>query len=248
MNGLRYGLAFTCAMCATGLFYRGKLHFCMIFAICSVAFHLSGWLIFMLMAFLSDDKVEFKKWLIITAGSGALLLAMNTGVLNYTSELSNTGVDLQGKIYVYSNSPSPSLFSGLAPLVISLISLALISRVDCAQRTARARRLYILITGILLSFLISKFSYAGLRLQFVLLFVILLCLQFKPAFWPMEQVRINKKILLTLALIGALGVAAFIKNIWISEGVGPSPWLPYSINPEIMDALDMLTSPEIRAS
>lgn len=249
MNGLRYGLAFSCAMCAVGLFYRHKLHLCIIFAILSISFHLSGWLIFALMTFLSDDKKEFKKWFSITTSLGLLLLIINTNILAAnTSTLEIPRVNIQGKIIAYSHIKSPSLLSGLIPLTISLISLALIKHVDCAHHAVSIRRFYILLMGIISSFLIAKFSYAGLRLQLVLLFSTLVCLQFKPAFLPLEKVRLNKKNLLFLITIGALGVAAFMKNIWASAGIGPSPWLPYSISPEIMEALDMLTRTEISTS
>lgn len=246
MNGLRYGLAFTCAMCATGFFYRRKFLICIIFAFFSVNLHVSSWLIFILLAFLSDDKDEFKRWISIVAGLGLVILVMNSGFLELIGTISssrpenNTGVGLQGKVYAYSGFSSPSVFSGLAPLFISLVSLALIAKVDCAGCAVCARRFYVLLSLVFIFFLIAKLSYAGLRLQFVLLFVMLLCLQFKSAFLPMEEIRTNKKILWHLYLIGILGIASLMKNIWMSEGVGPSPWLPYSVSPEILDAVQAL--------
>jgi hypothetical protein len=242
MNGVRYGLSFACAMCAVGAYYQKKLHLCVIFAAFAVLFHLSGWLIFVMMAIFSDDKEEFKQWCVITIGLGILILALQNvdGILYLLNmDFEQTGVDLEGKVYAYMGFPSPSILSGLGPLTLSLICLWLIKATDQADRIVRTRRIYLLLSCAIAAFIVAKFSYAGLRLQFVILFFMMLCLQFKPALALIGDATRKKNILPVMVLVGLLGIAAFMKNALVTEGQGPTPWLPYSLNPYLMDKLDV---------
>lgn len=243
MNGLRYGLSFAAAMCAVGLFYQNRFRLCLVFAACTVLFHLSGWLIFVLMALFSDDRKEFKKWFAITVGFGIQVLVLQNAdevARFFGSALKQAvGVNLHVKAVAYMHFPSPSFLSGLAPLTLSLIALVLIKRVDGGRAVIRLRQFYLLLVGILAAFTIAKFSYAGLRLQFVVLFFMLLCLQFKPILIGPEDIAKDRTVLPILVLLGVLGVALFVKNALVSEGTGPSPWLPYSFNSLLLNALDV---------
>jgi hypothetical protein len=143
------------------------------------------------------------------------------------------------KASAYMHFPSPSVLSGLAPLVLSLVTLIVIKRVDRADQVIRIRRFYVLLLAIVTTFIIAKFSYAGLRLQFVVLFFMLLCLQFKPILIVSEDIRRDRSVLPVLIFVGVLGIAMFAKNALVSEGRGPSPWLPYSFNSLLLNALDV---------
>ncbi len=242
MNGVRYGLSFACAMCAIGAFYQKRFHHCVIFAAFAVLFHLSGWLIFVMAAIFSDDKEEFKQWYILTLGLGILILTLQSidGILYlFDMDFGQSGVDLEEKVSAYMNFPAPSLFSGLGPLTLSLICLWLIKKTDRANHIVSGRRIYMFLAGVIAAFAVAKFSYAGLRLQFVILFFMLLCLQFKPAFSSIVDSSKKKHILPIMVLVGLLGIAAFMKNALVTEGNGPTPWLPYSLNPDLLDKLDV---------
>ncbi|MFC7299249.1 EpsG family protein [Herminiimonas aquatilis] len=241
MNGLRYGLSFVCMMCAVALFYQKRLYVCVILATCAVLFHLSGWLLILMMVFFADDKEEFKFWFVITIGLAVLILVLQNidQLLHlFVINIADSGVNLSNKVSAYSNFPSPSLLSGIGPLTLSLLALVLIKRADEANHAVRVRRFYFLLLAAVGTFIIAKFSYAGLRLQFVVLFFMFLILQFKPAFECIGNVKRGKNILATMVLIGFLGMAAFIKNALMTEGQGLSPWLPYSFNPEIIHLLN----------
>jgi hypothetical protein len=243
MNGLRYGLSFASAMCAIGLFYQNRFRLCLVFAACTVLFHLSGWLIFVLMVLFSDEQKEFKKWSVVTAGLGILILVLqNVDKISSVfgpALMQESGVDLNMKASAYMHFPSPSVLSGLAPFVLSLVTLIVIKRVDRADQVIRIRRFYVLLLAIVTTFIIAKFSYAGLRLQFVVLFFMLLCLQFKPMLIVSEDIRRDGSVLPVLIFVGVLGIAMFAKNALVSEGKGPSPWLPYSFNSQLLNALDV---------
>ena len=241
MNGLRYGLSFACVMCAVGLFYQKRLRLCVIFATCAILFHLSGWLLVLMMAFFADDKEEFTFWFVITIGLGVLILALqNFAQVLYLFNLNiaGEGVDLSNKVSAYSNFPSPSLLSGIGPLTLSLLALALIKKADDATQAVRLRRFYLLLLSAIGTFIIAKFSYAGLRLQFVVLFFMFLILQFKPAFESISNVKTSRNILVIMTLVGLLGIASFMKNALMTESQGLSPWLPYSFNPELIHLLN----------
>jgi hypothetical protein len=243
MNGLRYGLSFAFAMCAVGLLYQNRFRLCVIFAACAVLCHLSGWLIFVLMAVFSDERKEFEKWSVLTAGLGVLILILQNvdSVVSFLGSVSKQeiGVNLPAKVSAYMHFPAPSILSGLAPMALSLVALVLIRRVDRGSQVIRLRRFYLLLLGVVTTFVIAKFSYAGLRLQFVVLFFMLLCLQFKPVFVIPDNIRKDRTILAVLTLVGVLSVAMFVKNALVSEGKGPSPWLPYSFSSQLLDAVDI---------
>lgn len=90
-----------------------------------------------------------------------------------------------------------------------------------------------LLSLIFLTFIVAKFSYAGLRMQFSVLFSMFIAMQFKPHYVSDVNFRMDKKLLYLMTFIGLLGVASFLKNAYVSCGQEGSPWLPYSINSDI---------------
>jgi len=232
MNGLRYGLAFACAMCAVAWFYQGRLVQCFLFSVGSVSFHLSGLFIFVLMAMFSDNRQECKKWLCI--GMALFVLVLNnahTGMSFFVDASAGTRLGvfeyLMMKFEAYRNFPSPNWYSGLAPLLLSMMVLGVI-KAGTAAEVVSVRKFYCLLTGVALMFILAKLSYAGLRLQFIFLFFMLLCLQFKPAFACIMNKTQHAMIMRAFLVIAMLGMAMFFKNALASEGQGSSPWFPYS--------------------
>jgi hypothetical protein len=65
------------------------------------------------------------------------------------------------------------------------------------------------------------------------------CLQFKPAFHSLETVMQGKRAVSIFVVVATLGVMTFFKNALTTEGQGASPWLPYSMDAELLDMIDM---------
>lgn len=99
------------------------------------------------------------------------------------------------------------------------------------------RKLYILFFLVAVTFLIAKFSYAGLRLQFAVLFGIFVAAQFKPSFIDNSNIKSERRFSRGMLMIGLLGLAFSFKNIYLSNGNQGSPWLPYLINPDLIDVI-----------
>lgn len=230
MNGLRYGLSFAFAMYSIALFSKNRVIVGSFLAVCSVLFHISGLALFAIMALLASNKIELRRWIALSVGL-ALVVFVQLHGSQQTETAQQTQINFAEKALIYTHFPSPSILSGLAPLVLSIIVIFLIFSVDQMSNGIRSRRFYILSALVILTFVVAKFSYAGLRLQFVVLFAMLVALQFKPEF-SVASIQ-AKGVRRAMAIVGVLGAFAFLKNIYLTEGVGATPFLPYSINPAV---------------
>jgi hypothetical protein len=230
MNGLRYGLSFALAMYSIALFSQNRVVVGSFLGLWSVLFHISGLALFAIMALLASNKAELRRWVALSAGLGLVVL-VDIVQQAKTSALAKISGGFAKKAVAYMYFPSPTLLSGLVPLVLSVIVILIIRSADQGSNGSRARRSYLLSVLVILSFVVAKFSYAGLRLQLLVLFAMLVALQFKPEFsFASIQTRNLRR---GMILVGVLGVFAFLKNIYVTEGMGASPYLPYSINPYV---------------
>lgn len=237
MNGVRYGLSFACAMMAIALFYRKQLLISIGFAVLAVMLHVSGLLLFGMMILLADDRSELKRWVVISLLLGLLLTVMQNidGILvafgfNVSDDM---GAHLAEKIPAYLKNPSPRFISGFAQLAMSLIVFFILRCSDTIHSRARPYQLWALFTLIIAAFILTKFNYVGLRVQSLVLFFMLVVMQFKPSFSHIKNVstiRENKTLYL-MSLVGLIGFAYFFKTMLFTEG----GWLPYLINPMFGD-------------
>lgn len=117
MNGLRYGLSFVLAGMSVAYFYRQQCFLMILIAMSAILIHVSGLIVFAVMLMLANDKNELMAWLKVVTGLILLVL------LQYNI---SGGLDIDSKITAYSNFTSPTVLSGIAPLVISIVTLVLI--------------------------------------------------------------------------------------------------------------------------
>jgi hypothetical protein len=193
-------------------------------------------------ALLADDKAEFKRWLALIA---MLLLAVLAQLylpdfFKYLNHVQNLdlhvqnldlhvqNLDLPGKYSLYRQFASPSWYSGLAAMAMSLALLFILQYGSRGNPLLGTRHVYILLALVGLTFGIAKFSYAGLRLQFVVLFAMLLMMQFKPQLEGIMEEKIKRGIF----IVGCFGMLVFMKNIIQSVAL-ESPFIPWSVNPVI---------------
>ena len=226
MNGLRYGLAFAFAMYSLSKFYQNNLLISVVLAIVSVLCHVSGLIVFLILTLLSDNKFELVKWIKLTSICSLVVLAQ--------INMSNPTYDISSKYNLYQNYYSPSWYSSLVPLVISCLLLYVFygSKKNNNEQSLILRKyqVILLISFTLLTFVVAKISYAGLRLQMIVLFTIFLMMQFRPSFSGFLDKDMKKR----LFVIGCIGLTVFIKNIFVTQGQGLSPFAPYLINPYFM--------------
>jgi hypothetical protein len=238
MNGLRYGLSFAFSMLAMSKFYQHRLFLSILFGALSVLFHVSGLLLFLIATLLADNKLKFIKWLKLIVVLLLIVLAQYylIDMINYLFEIDLLSLlDANGKFIAYKRLFSPSWYSGLATLIISLSILYVMHGGKKHDALLATYQFYILGILTLLTFILAKFSYAGIRLQFVVLFAMLLMMQFKPRLAGIMDTKRKNGLL----VIGFLGLLVLIKNLISTQGQGPSPFAPWRFNPDIVQLWNM---------
>lgn len=204
MNGMRYGLAFCIAKIASDELDRGKRISFFLLAIVGASMHASAILVLIL---LQARRLLSAKFII----SAILALAVY-GLIRRA--------DLLLKLKSYTDYSAPHSMSGLAPLLIfasiPIILYVIERRVD--------KTILILIPFGILSFAITQVSYAGIRLQSLMLFV-LFCNLTRLSFSSMGK---KKAFYVAMIFVGLLGFAARARNMQQEHAEGSStPFLPY---------------------
>lgn len=204
MNGLRYGMAFSLACFLiiehNSLLY--KLTKNKILFIFSFLNHKSS-VVFLIIKFMQN--LSFRNF--------AIVLIIFLSSIIFLSDY------LLYKVTDYSELSSPSVFSGIQPLVIS--SLILVFNSIFFKNNLK-RNIYLFIIQ-LAFYIITQFSYAGIRFQFLELFYILVVLTQDDGDIPNY-----KMYLYLLFFIGLLGFCLRLNNFYSDFNEGPSPFLPYT--------------------
>lgn len=212
MNALRYGLAFSIMGYGISKYYEKSYYFSIILILIAFSIQFTSVLIFI--PFLLSN-INNKKYLI-------LIILFFAGFLSIPNVLNFLLEHAIGKQDAYQYLQSPSKSTGLYPLAISIILY--ISFVIIFKKSKYSSTIHILIILECLSFYITQFSYAGVRLQTLFLYAILLYLIFNL---PETENRI--KYLKVIYLLGLISFMFMIKNIsntvWSDET--QSPYLPY---------------------
>jgi len=195
-------MAFCFAKLAADYLDEKKLPLAVLFFVLAFSFHVSSLLVFVLLAIRKISRNA-----LVAFGALALIGAA----------VSSDQILL--KMAAYESLESPDGLSGLAPLMISI--LIFMASLFFSPKS------YIYLTFLLVSelssFVLAKYSYAGLRLQFLILFV--MCCGV-PALDVMHARR-RPFFMLSLMLIGVVGFAASMRNMVNGQGEGESPFLPY---------------------
>ena len=203
MNGLRYGLAFLLAKHASDEYRLGNKSKSIIYLAGSVGFQLSGVLVFFL---LWMDKFKISTFIL------SLLFAIVFYLIFQER--------LDSKFAAYAQLQSPGVLSGTLPLLLfvaCLLNLYLMS-------PEIGRKFIPLLIFEVLAFVVAKFTYAGLRLQLLVLFV------FFCSISSIDQRAWTKKKMVAIPLfflIGLLGFMGSLKHYVEDISTPPSPFLPY---------------------
>ncbi|MCA8093502.1 EpsG family protein [Burkholderia anthina] len=203
MSGLRYGVAFCAAKLASDAWSRRRRGESIAFAAAAAGMHVSAALLVVL---LQIGRLRLLRYAGLAVAIGGVLFAMHHDAL-------------LAKVGLYAAFTPPAQMSGSAPLVLALLTLAagwmLLARMP--------RTLVFLFVCEIASFALARMSYAGLRFQWLVLFA--MGCQFVPL-QRMPGVR-RGHVIVSLAVIGAIGFAMRLRNMLGEYGLGPSPFLPY---------------------
>lgn len=207
MNGIRYGLSFAIVILSALYFQRGNKKLFIVTALFSGLIHLSGLFLAVLFYLLVNKN----------RNSYIVIIAMAIGTIIFFEDA------LLIKFFAYSELESPSVTSGLSLLFLSL-AVIFIFMVEKNLNYKFGVQIFIILFLVISSFILTKFSYAGLRMQSLVLYLIFLIMQYRFA---EGGVALSGRRYALLIVIGFLGVG-FNLNNYINEDVDNlSPFLPY---------------------
>ena len=209
MNGVRYGLAFSLAVLAASyLLKRQSWWFWQISIIAGLS-HLSALVLVFLLYIQSYLKNRLPA-VVFTLGGGSGVMVFF--FYDY----------LVTKFNAYENILPPSSLSGLATFIISLCTL-MIWFFD-AQLRKNKQAIFSLFLLIVLSYALAQITYAGIRFQFLIVFLLVLSIQFQMAYW---NIKLGKKAAYMAIFTGFVGLMSKFRNMLDGYGAGESPFLPY---------------------
>lgn len=114
-------------------------------------------------------------------------------------------------------------FSGLSTVLVSWLLLAIWALDVQARR--HSGLVILLLAGLTVVMIgVSQFSYAGIRLQQLVNFLIIMCLIFHTARYEIQLAPFTKVAILLVAL---MAFAFRMKNFADTAGIGSSPFVPY---------------------
>ena len=210
MNGIRYGLSFSVATLAIDCLYRKKYWQFSIWSI--IAFSIQYSAVLVLMPFVS--ALIRKKYLL---GIGILLLGSFIIFPEYFTFITDR---ISGKREAYSEIYAPGVTSGLAPLLVVLAMY--LNFIWFHRKENYSKLIHMIFIFELLSFIMAKFTYAGLRFQGAFMFAMLIFLKNNT-----ENIPFVRKYTFNLILISFFSIAIFLKNITTVVQGELTPYLPY---------------------
>lgn len=207
MNGIRYGLAFSLIFLAVSYLVKGskRIFYLIVTAACFI--QISS----VLLAFLLFVLIE-KKWKAI-----ALSIPLSTILILIMGDY------LGGKLEDVSALSIDSVYAGLAPLFLSVISLV-VFWLSASLRNLIKVELLLLLSLSLCFYALTQFTYAGLRFQTMNLFLIytyVICVIHK------YEVYLNIKLIVFVFIVGISASLFRLKNFYSDAGQGDAPFAPY---------------------
>lgn len=207
MNGVRFGLSFALIALAIAMYLQGRRKLFFMLALLGGLIHTSG-ISLALLFYLVENRARYT-YLLVAAACIVVLLFADSFVFD---KLSN-----------YYDRASPSILSGVSTLVLSL-GLICVFFLSAPLRMQYGKKLMFLLGLTIFSFALAKISYAGLRVQALVLFLILMLLQYRIT---LLNVRLNVRSRVVVASCGLLGLAFNFGNYMAEEPSVASPFLPY---------------------
>jgi hypothetical protein len=129
------------------------------------------------------------------------------------------------KYFAYSEMKSPSAYSGLS-IIISILILVLGVSFDKLPTLEKAKLVLMATVSVCLAWLITQYTYAGIRILDLLSLCIPLSILASYSRLGLRFGNLMKTSLVLSGLISALGV---FRNFLNSSGLGESPFLPYTL-------------------
>lgn len=207
MNGIRYGLAFSMVVCGAQFLIKGRRYLYFFLAVAASLIQLSSVILAIMLLMLIE-----KRWRMMFVA-----IVWVTIIYYFSADY------LQLKFDANKSLEAQSITSGLAPLLLSMLTLAAFWFNRNFKKVAAVQ---ILILGAFSigGYVLTQFTYAGLRIQLLNLFLIFV---FCACIVNIHNIKINKKTVLVILLIGLVGAIFRLKNFYSEAGQGDAPFAPY---------------------
>ena len=211
MNGLRYGLSFALISIAVQNLYKRRRFIFIVISLMAFSIQSTSLFIFVLF-FMSELKL---KVIVITFSLVIVIL--------YFTTFSIINLDyFYGKQDIYKDFYSPDILSGLSPLIIFLLTYFTFL-FFCKNELGNLNKvIHIILLLEILSFLLAKFSYAGLRFQMLFLFSLMLFVSNN-----INLLQSKTKIMYCFWFIGVISFLITVKHFNSNDDEVVSSFLPY---------------------
>lgn len=215
MNGVRYGLAFGISSIALAFLIRKRPLVFLAIGVVAVSIQVTS--VVLLAGVWALLESRFRTFIVTAVAGAGVSVLFGDHIVGRVSE----NVDLR----------IVSASSGLAPLIMSTIVLVALAA-HPAFRKSSAWQLGMLFALQLASFVMSRYFYAGLRFQTLVLFMIYVYGAAKARSMELQLVRSQATVLL-LVLTAFAGTTLRLRNFWDDRGIGASPFAPYYFRWEV---------------
>lgn len=213
MNGLRYGLAFALSTLAIHNLIKDRLWLFILYSLLAASIQISSILI--LIIFLTG-QFSFKHLSVLFILSISLIYVIN---YFWTIDLSY----FYSKQDMYKDLVAPEGLSGLSPLILFLLIYFCFLLFYEGKIIEIQKQIHIILILELLSFILSKISYSGLRFQMLFLFALMVFVS--------NNIDLSKnrfKITCCYCIISMISFIITLKHFNYYDAQVLSPFLPYT--------------------
>lgn len=212
MNGLRYGLAFSLSSIAVAQLYKNRFSVFLLLAILALTIQVSSLLICM---------IFFLEQLSLKSLVRVVLLIATLIYLSNTLSLINIEY-LYSRQDAYKDLVSPESSSGISPLVIFALIYAIYIYFNDRHFKQIPKTIHLILLFQLISFAISQLTYAGLRLQMLFLYALILYVA-----QNIYMLKFSMKTYASVCVVGIIGFLITLKHFSYVDDEVLSPFLPY---------------------
>jgi hypothetical protein len=207
MNGLRYGLGFAIVLFSIkSILIRQPFKFIAL-SFAAVSMQISSVYLSGLLQILLKPGRKYLIFMVLVI----IIIAL------FGSDYLSEKVEANTNLFIQSAT------AGIAPLILSLIVLIGCWCDDFIRRGHRNSILVLVLLAII-AYGVTQFTYAGIRLQQLHYFLILL---FVICVSELNERKNSKYILISLMLVSFLGMSFRLSNFYAGAGIGDAPFVPY---------------------
>lgn len=211
MNGIRIGLASAFFLLFFQAWMRRRLVPAAIYSVVAVSFHFTILVAYVFFLIGCSQRNSLRS-LVTQLVAVSVVIVAATVLQDY----------FVTKLNLYSDFGTFSELAGVSVIIKVFVFLAFVGQVPLSSRK-RYRSTVISVFAILFALGVAQYSYAGLRFLDIFCWGVPLIFMGSVA----HGTPMGRRFSTGLAISGLIGAVAVLRNIWLSAGLGASPFIPY---------------------